>query len=68
MRVCKRPYCLKRLWLHILGRVYDFKMNNSTSKEIYRVKEDLLLKNFLDKSRRDKAKVLRLQQVCNRLK
>ena len=32
--------------------------------EIYKVKEDLLLKNLLEKTRRDKAKVLRLQQVC----
>jgi len=38
-------------------------MDEPEPVEFYRVKEDLLLKNFLEKSRRDKAKVLRLQQV-----
>ena len=39
-------------------------MNDSfNSNEIYKVKEDLLLKNLIEKTRQDKAKVLRLQQV-----
>jgi len=31
--------------------------------EAYHVKEDLLLENLVDSKRKDKAKVLRLQQV-----
>ncbi|CAK8690635.1 unnamed protein product [Clavelina lepadiformis] len=39
--------------------------HGSTTPDVYKVKEGLLLKTFLDKSRSDKAKVLRLQQLKN---